>query len=477
MTNSIPMFNQTSQEPVADPLPWSTESLCPVCLKRLPALIRRSGQEILLCRLCPDHGLFEEPIWRGSPDIELWRRPKKPAVDVKLHLDKDKGCPYDCGLCPEHGQHPCTVLMEVTHRCDLLCPVCYASSGVNPPLAESLESLIQYLKYIKTQAGQVVLQISGGEPTLYDDLVELVAQAAQLFPAVQLNTNGLKIASRPDLAKELSKAGLKWVFLQFDSLKDEVYQAIRGRPLVDLKLSVVEILKQAGLPTVLVPTVVKGLNDSELGDLVRYGLKQPMVRGLHFQPMTSTGRTPFKGADSRLTLPELLVALGEQTDGEVDPNSAFPPGCEHERCSFHLRFHRTKDGRLKPAPGAQAVSDGCCGRPPKTTSEASQPAETTEARNRAVDIILKSWSQPKQNASIPMLERKPDAFDEFIAQASQASFSLTAMAFQDVWTVDLNRLRGCCVHVFSPPNRFIPFCAMNLTSTAGRALYRSNTGG
>jgi uncharacterized radical SAM superfamily Fe-S cluster-containing enzyme len=466
----------------------TTESLCPICLKVLPAEIVKSGDEASLCRICPEHGPFREAVWRGAPSFESWRRPKKPAVGLNVHREANRGCPFDCGLCPEHGQYPCTVLLEITQSCDLGCPVCFASSGGKPEAKEDIGRFIDRLAFVKAQAGSVVLQISGGEPTVHPGLLDLVSAATKLFPAVQLNTNGLNLAKDPELAKELRRRGLTWVFLQFDSLNDQTLTTIRGRPILKEKLQAVDNLERAGLPTVLVPTVVKGLNDKELGELVSYAVSKPLVRGLHFQPMTTSGRNPFSGAENRLTLPELLQELGRQTKGGIDVGLAFPPGCEHERCSFHLRFRRLPDGTLVPRPGQNDSS--CCSKPPKTTDRPSDPSETAASRERAVDIILRSWSpggtqtidgSPADGGAgarapalaIPMAKRPPDAFDEFIAQAARESFSLTAMAFQDVWTVDLARLRGCCVHVFNPPDRFVPFCAMNLTSADGRALYRS----
>jgi uncharacterized radical SAM superfamily Fe-S cluster-containing enzyme len=473
-----------------------TESLCPICLKVLPATLEIAGDVTLLRRVCPEHGPFDEAVWRGLPSFESWKRPKKPAAGVAVHRPAERGCPHDCGLCPEHAQRPCTILLELTQACNLGCPVCYAASpkATSAGLHVPLDDLLAQLPYIKRQAGRVVLQLSGGEPTLHPDLPAVAAAAARLFPAVQLNTNGLELAARPSLARELAAVGLTWVFLQFDSLRDEVYQAIRGRPLTSQKLAAVEACRAAGLPTILTPTVVKGLNDDELGDLVRYATAQPLVRGLHFQPMTASGRTPFAGSAGRLTLPELLQALARQTDGQVDPAEAFPPGCEHERCSFHLRYRRLADGRLVPRPGA---APGCCS-PDKFGPTASEAQDGDAGLERAVDIILRSWGPlgasprsgtaasgghegPQASAGpsgqsgllLPMAPPRPlDAFDEFLAQAARETFSLTAMAFQDAWTADLARFRGCCVHVFDPPDRFVPFCAMNLTSADGQPLHR-----
>jgi uncharacterized radical SAM superfamily Fe-S cluster-containing enzyme len=456
------------------PVLSATESLCPICLKVLPALIRRRGPEVTLDRECPEHGPFSEAIWRGEPDFERWRRPKSPASGVAVHRPAERGCPYDCGLCPEHAQHPCTVLVEITGRCDLRCPVCFAASGGEGARDLGAGEIVSHLKFIRRQAGPVVLQISGGEPTLHPELPKIVRAARLLFPAVQLNTNGLRLARDPGLAAELARAGLSWVFLQFDSLDDGDLEILRGARLAARKTACVEALEAAGLPTVLVPTVARGLNDGRLGDLVAWAAARPMVRGIHFQPMTASGRNSLPGGGSRLTLPELLTALGRQTGGAVNPDDAFPPGCEHERCSFHLRYRRLPGGRLVHAPGAGARQGSCCG-PPKTSPEPSAPEDTAASRDRAVDIILRSWSPAARPAgpAIPMAPARPrDAFDEFLENAARQSFSLTAMAFQDAWTADLARLRGCCVHVFDPPDRFVPFCAMNLTDASGRGLYR-----
>lgn len=457
----------------------STESLCPVCLKVLPADIIKRGDEVLLCRECPEHGRFEEAIWRGQPDFETWRRPKMPAAGVKLQAEADRGCPYDCGLCPEHAQHPCTILFEITQQCNLGCPICFADSGGREQEFSPLPLLLEQMRWLHGQTGEVVLQLSGGETTLHPDLPSLVAEGAKLFPAVQLNTNGLRLAEDPSLARRLAEAGLSWVFLQFDGTSDRTFEIIRGRPLLEKKKAAIAACAAAGLSVVLVPTVAAGVNDGELGGLVQLAVNlAPTVRGVHIQPMTSAGRNSLPGSGHRLTLPEVLTRLAEQTQGLVKIEQAFPPSCEHERCSFHLRYRRTESGELIPT----AAGSNCCS---KTGTEPSRPEETAEARSRSVGIILRSWqgekpapklTAPPSGLAIPMaapaVSPSLDAFDEFLAKARRETFSITCMAFQDAWTVDLERLRGCCVHIFRPPNRFIPFCACNLTSADGQALYR-----
>ncbi len=493
---------------------YATRSLCPFCLKALPArLERRRGagpeqvEEIFLCRVCPEHGIIEEIIWRGEPPLSAWHRPKAPAGNISRQTPGGEGCPRDCGRCPRHGQHACTVLFEITSRCNLRCPVCFADAGGEEAPFASLELLTGQLRWIREQAGPVVLQLSGGEPTLYPCLPELVRAACRLFPAVQLNTNGLCLGEEGGrgiaLARELALAGLSWVFLQFDGTDDAIFTALRGQPLLRQKLAAIANCEAAGLAVVLVPTVALGVNDHDLGPLTRLALSlAPAVRGVHFQPMTMSGRNALGGSDgsrARLTLPEVLTKLCEQSGGMIRREHATPPGCEHERCSFHCRYFLTEEGALVPlreeggccpsfasspesSPSSScaagdspalcrlplAEAPACCspGAPPQEASRAEE--DSRENVDRAIDIILRSWrgTEEKKEAS------GNDAFDRFIAKARSRTFSITCMAFQDAWTADLERLQGCCVHVFAPPGRLIPFCAYNLTSADGVPLHR-----
>lgn len=488
-----------------------TRSLCPVCLISLPAELRRKGDRIYLWRTCPKHGSFSGLIWRGEPDIETWRRPKKPSLSVRRQTERALGCPHDCGRCPDHGQHACTVLFEITSHCNLRCPVCFADAGSGDERAPGsftpLEELFAQMRWIREQAGEIVLQISGGEPTLHPCLPELVAKARRLFPAVQLNTNGLKLAENGDLAKSLAKAGLSWVFLQFDGTDDAIFTALRGRPLLRQKLAAIDACKQAGLSVVLVPTVASGINDHDLGNLLRLGISlAPTVRGLHLQPMTASGRNALAGSAPPLTLPEVLQAICSQSNGQMRPEHAAPPGCEHERCSFHCRYRLSPSGALLPLrgetpccglPGMEdekhnrasasakplcrapapfsPLQEGCClpgedAQPPAGESrDAAVPGQDAAlaGARRAIDTIMRVWQSPEEAA-----DESEDAFDAFIRQTRDRLFSVTCMAFQDARNVDIARLKGCCVHIYAPPARLIPFCAYNMTSLDGVPLHR-----
>lgn len=439
-----------------------TQALCPQCLRVLPAMRERRGDEVWLVRHCPEHGPAEAVIWRGDPAFDSWKREKRPSPPPATATSATRGCPFDCGLCPEHGQHTCTAVVEVTTDCDLRCPVCYADAGgpaANPALADpALSDLVRRLEALRRDAGPCNLQLSGGEPTRRGDLPEIIAAArAQGFGLTQLNTNGLRLGREPGYAETLAKAGLQSVFLQFDG-PDEACRVLRGRALLAAKLDALDACARANLGVVLVPTLLRGVNDDALGDILRLAVERmPVVRGVHFQPASSFGRFPGRlGEAERLTLPEVLTRLVEQSGGLLRAQDFHPPCCEHERCSFSSRF-ALRDGRLAP------ISDGGCCEP--------GPLSAAEGARRAKASVAGQWA-----AAAPPPAAPRDDFELFLATRGQATrLSISCMAFQDVWTLDLERVRGCCIHTQTPDGRLVPFCLHNLTAVDGTPLYRGRT--
>lgn len=180
-----------------------------------------------------------------------------------------KGCPLDCGLCTEHRRKGCCVLLELTRCCDLRCPVCFASAGEGGDM--SMDEIAAQYAYLMAHGGPFNIQLSGGEPTMRDDLPAVIRLGREKgFTFFQLNTNGLRLAAEPNYARELKAAGLNTVFLQFDGLDDEVYEILRGRPLLERKKRCVENCAEAGLGVVLVPVIAAGVNEEQLFPIVRY---------------------------------------------------------------------------------------------------------------------------------------------------------------------------------------------------------------
>ena len=433
----------------------ATESLCPVCLRPVPARLLADGDEVVLAGSCEAHGGWQTVIWSGPPSFSSW-----------------------CGDEPAPAaRQVCTAVFEVTRDCDLGCPVCFAESpagaGVaDPPLAEVAARLSELF----AAEGEVNLQLSGGEPTTRDDLPEIVAAASAAgFTFTQLNTNGLRLASEDGYAEALREAGLASVFLQFDGISDDTYRALRGRSLLAQKLRAVERCAEAGLAVVLVPTVAPGINDGELGALVRFAASWPgVVRGLHLQPMSFFGRYPREGLPGaasagrrRLTLPELLRALEEQTGGEVRAEDFSPSCCEHVRCSFRARYWVREGGVLEPVRSAPT----CCGSGP-ASPPAPAPAPS-EAPRRAVAATSRQWSRRERDSGTcggADSGASQDDLSRFLDDADRI-LAISGMLFQDAWSIDTERIKRCCVQVVTGEAGLVPFCLWNLTSASGERLY------
>lgn|GEM_PF-236356 len=445
-----------------------TASVCPVCLRRIGARRIVEGDDIYLVKSCPEHGRFRTILWRGLPSFQAWggarRTPSHPSVCA---AEIDRGCPFDCGLCPDHRQHTCCVVLEVTRRCNLACPVCFASAGgaaADPPF----ETIADRCRKLLASGGPYNLQLSGGEPTMRDDLPEVVAMARSLgFPFLQLNTNGLLLAADPDYAARLKDAGLSCVFLQFDGVTDEVYRVLRGRPLFDLKQAAIRNCAAQELGVVLVPTLVPRVNTNQIGALIRFAIAEmPAVRAVHFQPVSYFGRYPHPPADEdRITIPEVLRAIESQTGGRLCAGNFVPPSAESPWCSFQGKFIVEDDGTVRPV---AAPASGCCA----PLGELVQLGCGDGAR-RARQAVARQWSFPAESpASEVPAGVDVTSLDAFLAQGRH-TLSVTGMAFQDVWNLDLERLRDCYLHASVGGSGLVPLCAYNLTASNGRALYRT----
>lgn len=436
-----------------------TAGLCPYCLARIPAERRREGDDLFLVKRCPEHGEFKTLIWRGGPDLAGWSRPKAVVRDPSPHRGTGRGCPFDCGICPEHRQESCTVLIEVTSRCNLSCSFCFAASVTGCEPDPTLDDLAGRFRAAMEKSGpQNIVQLSGGEPTMRDDLAEIVALGRDAgFPFIQLNSNGVRLAGDPAYAAELKQAGLFSVFLQFDGTDDRVYRAIRGRALLEEKLRAIEHCAAAGLGIVLVPTIVRDVNTDNIGAILKLALEYaPAVRGVHFQPAAYFGRHPEPPpAEGRFTLPDLMRAIEAQTDGLIRADQFIPPGCEHPLCSFHGNFLRKEDGSLKPL--SKQAADDCCG-----------DEQVNVGTGKAVSYVANQWAAPKPLSCCATKE----SLDAFLDNHRSNTFAISAMAFQDVWSLDLERVQECCIHVAADDGRMVPFCLYNLTSTEGTPLYR-----
>ena len=424
-----------------------TFSVCPICLRRVPASLNNREDGIYLEKSCPEHGKFSSIIWRGLPSLVEWT-----GVLPEISEDSLGSCPHACGLCSEHKQSTCCLLLEITRRCNLECPHCFASASVrDKPVDPPLEQVLGWVADIAS-TGKAFLQLSGGEPTLRDDLPQIVRHARDKGCSyVQLNSNGLRLANDEAFVRELAEAGLSFVFLQFDGTTNDIYRKMRGAPLLNIKRKAIELCGKYNIGVTLVPTIVPNVNTNDIGNILRFAVQHsPFVRGVHFQPVSYFGRFPEPPSDNqRITLPEVYNAIVQQAGDLVPVGSINQSCCDHARCGFHGAY-------IVMPSGLHTVSkkdDGkCCSTP--------APAEN----NR--HFVGLRWQRP-QNQCCCGDDKTPDlaTLDGFLNRAKSHSFTISAMAFQDAHTVDLERLRQCSLHVYDNGN-ISPFCAYYIKNSA-----------
>lgn len=417
-----------------------TRSVCPVCLQNLPAsLCQDENGHIFLEKSCPEHGSFRTLIWQGTVDFDQWLLGAPP-------LGKDDGwhCPQNCGICPEHDSETCCALLEVTRRCNLRCRYCFADGGTKETDPD-IQEMKKAIRDIVSQCGEPLLQLSGGEPILRDDLPELIRYAKEAGCSyVQINTNGIRLAQEPEYARSLAQAGLDIVFLQFDGTREDIYEALRGKPLLQTKLDAIRVCSSFNLGVTLVPTVVRGVNDDNLGELISLAASLvPGVRGIHFQPVSYFGRYPKEGCSKdRYTLDQLMADISDQA--EIPLESFMPSRCDHPLCGFHANYLVEPDGTLKPL----------------TSITCSARSRGTARDNR--EYVARHWRRaPMETPPAGDLSSEM-SFDTFLWRMQHGCLSLSAMAFQDAMNLNAERLRRCSLHVYDR-GKIKPFCAKYLS--------------
>ncbi|MDR2089330.1 MAG: radical SAM protein [Clostridiales Family XIII bacterium] len=475
-----------------------TRSICPACKRPVEAFYVETEDGVHFRKTCPEHGTVSSIAADDPEEFSAWMR--APIVNIAprqaLTAGAEGECPLHCGVCDHHLQTACCVLLDVTDRCNRSCPWCFAraeadASARDPSLAQIERMYDRLIDLGEERAFNI--QLSGGEPTVRDDLTEIIAMGKRKgFEYIQLNTNGRRLALEDGYAERVKEAGASVAFLQFDGLRDDIYETLRGAPMLDEKRRAVERCRRAGLPVTLVPTLLKGVNLDSIGDLIRYMLDNvDVVKGIHFQPASFFGRHPQAGAGetasagelrggaamrdyaNRVTMFDVMREIVAQSGGLFSREDMIPITAGHPLCCFSGSFLRETDGRVKSLMNAEQREQGascCCAEP-----------DPLEIIRRDRDFVLNKWEMDGAGDDGAGMTAGADGgccaggadetggaldFDAFISYVRRNRFTLTGMAFQDINTLDAERLKRCRVQVFSRDGRLIPFCAYN-------SLYRA----
>ncbi|MES3517682.1 MAG: radical SAM protein [Natronomonas sp.] len=425
-----------------------TTSLCPTCLERVPGVYEARDGSVYLTRTCPDHGTESRQVWA---DVDHWEWARS------FGPDPDTDAPPDVELSVDND-HACLAVVEVTEDCNLSCSFCFASSGPGGR-SRSREEIETLLRTIKDTGGVRPIQFSGGEPTIRDDLPELVERAGEMgFEHIQVNTNGIVLAHEDGYAQRLKEAGVSAVYLQFDGLESETYEAIREVDIAAEKRAAIEACRDADLSVVLVPAVVPGTNDHEMGDIVRFAVEnRDIVESVNFQPVAQFGRHDEQ--DRRFSIDEAARRLAEQLDG-VSARDLLPIPCCSSYCQSATALIPGEDGIV---PATKFIDE-----------------DTFDALSGTVDEsdwmeLLASTTAGKEQACTSAgccgME-VPDGAGELFSSVVPVSFT----GFMDSDAADVGRLDNCCVSVPTPDGELVPFCAYNMTTEDGEYAIRNRNG-
>ena len=433
-----------------------TSSLCETCLAVVPAKVIIEDGCVYYLKRCLTHGVQKTLI---SDDLAYWKSQKewlKPGDrPLAVQTRTEAGCPFDCGLCPDHEQHSCLAIVEINSACNLACPVCFADAedmhGGHLPL-ETIERMLDAL--VESEGEPDLVQLSGGEPTLHPRFFEILdAVKRRPIRHVMINTNGVRIPQDPAFVERLAGYAPRLeVYLQFDSLDDEALVNLRGARLSRIRRAALEALERVGLSTTLVAVVKRGVNDGDIAAIVEHALEWSCVRGVTFQPVQDAGRNEgFDAKANRMLLTQIRREVVKA--GVFDEEDMIPLPCNPDQICIGYGL---RDGRTV-TPITSLLPRELILRGPNTISYEAYPA----LQQAVVDLLSLATAQCNTEEKLAgVLCCLPQAFvPENLSYAN--SFRVVILQFLDRYNFDLGTVKRSCVHFVTPEGQIIPFDTYN----------------
>lgn len=413
---------------------YYTISVCPECLKRIPAQIVEENGEIYMNKSCNEHGMFHTLIWQDKAENYMaWLR------DGGIDVDRLPSSPQAAeeelegiGFEMEAEVQPCSSALMTTNRCNMNCPVCFTRDKAEAKYEPDIDEIDKLLDFYKSRCGEdALLELCGGEPTVREDLPEIAALAREKgFEYVQLNTNGKALAADPEFCRKLKDSGVTTVYLGFDGFDEDTFEAKYGENILKQKLAAIKNCELAGLAVVLVPCIIPGVNDNQLGEIIDLAVKNvPTVRGVYFQPVSYFGIYP-KGRLDRITIPAVIRGIEKQTDGRIKETDFLPGAYEHAACSFQATYMVSSDGKL-----------------------------ISLNRRQRREYDPKRYLGMRKNTKM------------IWTPGEQRLLFVGGMAFQDAGNIDLLKIRRCSVQIIGRDGKMIPLCSKYLTDSQGNKVH------
>ena len=434
-----------------------TQSLCEECLAVVSTKIIFQNGNVYYQKRCSEHGVQKTLV---STDIEYFKRCKdylKPGdMPSQFQTAIQKGCPHDCGLCPDHEQHSCLALFEIIDECNMQCPVCFANSAPGKGNARSLEQIEVMLQTLLASEQQPdLVQISGGEPTLHPQLMAILRRLKNSpIRHLMLNTNGIRLARDPELVAELAslKPGFE-VYLQFDSLNSSALKNIRGQDMRNIRLQALEQLEKHNISTTLVCVVRKGVNDAEIGEIIQFAQRYKCVRGITFQPVQDAGRNEGDKPSQRITLSEIRTQI-IQADNPFGDTDMIPLPCHPE--NICIGYGIKLGNEIIPVTGLLPREELLKGVDNTITFEKSPGLKQAFLKLFSLDACSEHTTDNLQTmlCCLPRIQSEGLTYDHV--------FRIVIMGFMDKYDFDIGSVKRSCTHFVEPNGKIYPFDTWNL---------------
>ncbi len=437
-----------------------TRSICPTCRMVIDAKVVIKDNNVYMHKRCPDHGFFEALIYADARAYTNSAKFNKPGtIPLAYNTEIVKGCPHDCGLCPDHQQHACVGIIEVNSACNMDCPLCFADAGhgFNLTLSE-VEHILD--NFVATEGTPEVVQFSGGEPTIHPQIIPMMQAAVDRnIRHIMLNTNGRRIANDDHFLAQLGKLRPA-IYFQFDGFESETYRIIRGEAdILSEKLRALDRLAEIRCPVILVPAIANGVNEHEMGAIIKFAMDHSTIFGVNFQPAFHAGRFMEHNPMHRLTNPALMRLVEAQTQGMFRVDDFIPVPCCFPTCNS-VTYAYVNGDELTPIPRILDVDDYL-----DYISNRVLLNFTAEIKTALEGL----WS----SSAIPGMEKTSYNFAlscaacgfpeglEGIAGMMDRIFMIMFQDFLDPWTFNQKNLMKCCKEILLPDGKQIPFCAYN----------------
>ena len=483
-------------QPVLRRLPRTVETLCPECCAVLVGRYFVEAGQVFIEKACPEHGHFRDRI---NSDVTLyskgaWWSFEEHAGQRRPRRSDARRCPSDCGLCSQHQSGSCLAQIDLTNRCNMRCPVCFANAGVTGYVHEpGYDQVLAQLRALREMSPTpaTAVQFTGGEPTIHPDFFRVLAATRELgFSHIQMATNGIRMADFA-FAQQSAEAGLHTLYLQFDGVGEEPHRLTRNYPGIwEKKLACMENCRKLDLKICLVPTILRGVNDGQVGDILHFACRNiDTISGISYQPVSFSGRIdPAELAARRYTLGDLARDIA-QASGAVPLRDMYPlsivaplgqflqaltgqekirPSC-HPDCAFGTYFLVAPDGKPFPFPAVIDVEG--------MFSDMNAFARRLAGREGKLNFWDKLWvlrmfkRHFRSEAAPPGLDvqRFMTSLRGLVdkhhgrgtgEQSTYKTLLCAGMHFQDRYNYDVQRAKRCVI-LYSTPEGIFPFCTWN----------------